>query len=177
MSALNPTKNEKQALQELYVACRALLKGEVSGKIFVQKSFEEMMYGFLGEYAWRPTHASLEALKEVAQGNCKNVQRAHGIVENRLDRYDRTMKILLDEEQPFDSWWTFYRIHDSTILITKNEHSTCKKFKLDELIELPNPESGMFVSSGFSFRMRKKLEVQWAKLTLEKLQCHGTTEL
>lgn len=176
MSALSPTSKEKDALQELYIACRALLRAEISGKIFVQKSFEEMMYGFLGEHAWRPTHTSVEALKEISCGNSKNIQRAHGVLDGRLDRHERTMQILLGPESHFDSWWSFYRFHDSTIFITKNEHSAEKKFQLKELIELPPPETGMFASSGFSFRMRKKFEIEWAKSTLEKLKCPGTTE-
>lgn len=176
MSAEEPTQEEKDGLQGLYLACRGLLQGNVSGKIFVQKSFEEMLYGFLGEYAWRPTHASVEALREVTQRNVKNIQRAHGILEGHLDRYERTMQILLGPAQEFDDWWKYYRFHDTTVLITRQEHSKNKKFVIQELVELPEHSTGLFASSGFSFKVRKNFEIKWAKSTLEKLTCPGTIE-
>lgn len=176
MTALNPTQDEKEGLQGLYLACRGLVHGNVSGKIFVQKSFEEMLFGYLGPHAWRPTHASVDALREVSQGSVKNVQRAHGVVEGRLDRYDRTMQILLGPEQQFDDWWKFYKQHDATVLITRQEHGKNKKFTINELVTLPDHSTDYFATSGFSFKLRKKHEITWAKSTLEKLTCPGTTE-
>lgn len=126
------------------------------------------------EETWRPTHISFSALQEIVNGTHTNIQRAHGVVGDRLDRYDRTISVLSGHEKKFDEWWEFYKNHDTTVLITKIEHSLDKKFTFEELVPLPQ-ETDLFKRGGFSFRFRKKHELKWAKSTLEKLTCLGTT--
>ena len=162
MPGLNPTKLEKEKLQNLYKACRGLLEAGIGTQVSVQKSFEEMLYGFLGEDSWRPTHITWDAIKEGCKGSSKNLQRAHGILADRLDRYERTMIILRGDEKPFNEWWKFYVQNDATVLITRKEHASGKKFESKDLIEIPIIRR-LFGSSGFSFKFRKKAEVAWLK--------------
>ena len=133
------------------------------------------MSGFLLEDNWRPTHISMDALSEIVNGSHTNIQRAHGVVGDRIDRFVRTITILTDEEKPFDEWWKFYKAHDETVLITKDEHASNKRFSFEELVEIPKHEM-IFTRSGFSFKFTKKRELAWSKSTLEKLTCPGTTE-
>jgi len=175
MPCENPTELEKERIQNFYLACRHLLDGGTIPAICVQRSFEEAMSGFMMEETWRPTHISQEALSEVVHGTHTNIQRAHGVVGDRLDRYDRTIEVLSGPEKKFDEWWEFYRKHDSTVLITKTEHAVDKRFSFEDLVPLP-VETDLFKRGGFSFRFRKKHELKWAKSELEKLKCLGTTE-
>jgi hypothetical protein len=127
----------------------------------VQKSFEELVYSIVGKDSWRPTHVSPAAVKEYVEGSSRNIQRAHGVLGDRLDRYNRTMLLLMGEERDFDTWWRFFNQHDKTVLITRKEHGSGKKFTEDELIPLPVWNRGMFENSGFSVRLRKKTEGVW----------------
>lgn len=164
-----PTEVEKEALQRLYFACRALLRENIMKDIRVQKSFEEVMIGFLGEDAWRPTHITRAALNELSNKSHKNVQRAHGILEDRMDRYKRTMLILSGDEKHFDEWYKFYVENDVTILITRKEHAYNVKFTKQELIEIPQ-SLNLFGSTGFSFRFKKGSELDWVKTTLKEIK-------
>ena len=175
MTCENPTSIEKERIQNFYLACRHLLDGGTIPPICVQRSFEEAMSGFMMEETWRPTHISHEALSEVVNGTHTNIQRAHGVVGDRLDRYDRTIEVLSGPEKEFDAWWEFYKKHDTTVLITKSEHAINKKFTFDSLVPVPQ-DGDLFKRGGFSFRFRKKHELKWAKLTLAELKCPGTTE-
>lgn len=170
MSHDNPTQFEKESFQQFYVSCRRLLSQNVVSKISAQKAFEEAIHGFTRENSWRPTHISLAAAKEAVIGNSKNIQRAHGVLKDRMDRYDRTISLLEGYEQPFDSWWKFYIHHDATVMITREEHGLGKTFNAEELIELPPTHLGMFVSSGFSFKMRKKMEIAWLRVKLQEIE-------
>lgn len=162
-----PTEFEKENLQRLYIACRSLLIAKIGTNISVQKSFEEMLYGYLGEDSWRPTHITNDALKELSNCSTKNVQRAHGILQDRLDRYERTMSILKNNEKSFDEWWDIYIKNDATILLTRKEHSLNMKFLKEKLIEIPQ-NLNLFGSSGFSFKFRKRNELSWIKSELLK---------
>lgn len=162
-----PSEIEKENLQRLYTACRGLLQAKIAKDIRIQKSLEETMYGFLGEDSWRPTHITKAALHEALNGSHRNIQRAHGILDDRLDRYKRTMFILNGDEKPFDEWYKFYIENDATILITRKEHSYNIKFTREELIEIPQ-HLELFGSVGFSFRFRKGSELKWIKSVIEK---------
>lgn len=135
----------------------------------VQKSFEELVYSVLGKDSWRPTHISKSALKEYCAGNAKCIQRAHGVVPDRLDRIDRTMQIIQGEEKSFDEWWSFFVSQDKTILITRQEHSSGASYNYDSLIPLPGWEKDMFENSGFSVKIRKKTEGVWLHNTYDML--------
>lgn len=172
MSAFNPTRDEAANLQEFYLSTRKLLSSGVVPPWAAQRGFDETLGGFLGDLTWRPTHISWDALEDLVSGNTRNVQRAHGI-GGRLDRYDRTLRLLTGAEQQFDEWWCFYLEHDATVLITKREHSTGKQFDLDKLVALPPQPNGMFVRAGFSFKVRKKVEIAW--LQAERLRLTGTS--
>ena len=163
MSFSNPTQFEKESFQQFYLACRRLLSQNVVLKIAVQKALEEAIHGFTRQNSWRPTHISHAAAIDAINGNSKNIQRAHGILEDRLDRHDRTIQILEGFEQPFEDWWKFYMQHDSTIMITKEEHGSGKIFKVEDLIELPPSDQDLFTSAGFGFKMRKKFEIAWLR--------------
>ncbi|NBW09557.1 MAG: hypothetical protein EBR82_16185 [Caulobacteraceae bacterium] len=153
---------QKQKLHQFYLASRALAVDNQSIICPIQRGFEEVMIGVLDSYSWRPTHISPMAAREVMEGNKSNIQRAHGIM-GRLDRYERTIKILTGPEQKFEDWWQFYLEHDATVLLTKKEHHSGKAFQLSELIELPSYPDLIFPSAGFSFKVRKKVEIAWLK--------------
>ena len=159
MSFSNPTQFEKESFQQFYLSCRRLLSQNVVLKIAAQKALEEAIHGFTRENSWRPTHISYAAANDAINGNSKNIQRAHGVLEGRLNRHDRTIQILEGFEQPFEDWWKFYMEHDATVMITREEHGSGKIFTVEELIELPTPDQGMFTSAGFGFKMRKKFEI------------------
>ena len=156
------TPEEKEKLQSFYLACRKLVKDKIIPVICAQRSFEEALSGFTSDDTWRPTHISKEALKCAANGSNRELQRAHGVLEDRLDRYKRTSILLLDEEKDFNSWWEFYIKHDKTVLITKKEHDSGKKFSIEDLIPIPQ-DTDLFKRGGFSFRFRKKHELFWSK--------------
>jgi hypothetical protein len=71
------------------------------------------------------------------------------------------MILLEGDELPFESWWKFFNDHDKTVLITRQEHGSGKKFTEAELLVLPHWDHGMFENSGFSVRIRKKTEGKW----------------
>lgn len=160
-----PNKREVESLQKLYLACRGLLRAGIGTEVSVQKSFEEMLYGFLGEDSWRPTHITPEAAREGVNGSHRNIQRAHGVLTGRLDRYDRTMNILRGDEKSFEEWWKMYVENDATILLTRKEHGSGKRFTEGELITIP-PGLNLFGSRGFSFKFRKKKEVAWLRTVI-----------
>jgi hypothetical protein len=162
MTVRTPTPEEKQILQKFYVASRSLLASGVSAPISIQRSFEEAMAGYLGEEVWRPTHISPAAAYETLHVSHRNIQRAHGIIEGRLDRYERTIAVLTGHEKDFDEWLSFWLSHDKTILITREEHGVNKKFAASDLIEIPT-EKNLFLRGGFSFKYRKKAEGAWLK--------------
>lgn len=163
MTFKNPTDQEKESLQLFYLACRRLFSQKIVSKASAQKSLDDVLCGFLGCEAWRPTHISVNAAKEILSGNSRNTQRAHGALVGRLDRYDRTVQILEGPELPFDQWWKFFREHDATVVITREEHNSGKVFEKQDLIELPHQTDGMFVTSGFSLRIRKSKEIAWLR--------------
>ena len=154
------TNNIRRLLHDHYLNLRKMLKAGVP-KRGIQKSFEELVYSVVDKDSWRPTHISEEGINEYAKGNKRNLQRAHGVLGDRLSRYERTMKLLEGEPVSFDTWWDFFIKHDKTVLITKKEHSSGKVFSEKDLIELPPWSNGMFENSGFSVRIRKKKEGVW----------------
>ena len=157
------TVEQKQSLQEFYLSCRHLMATGLSSEHFVKRAFEEMIAGVRLHEAWRPTHISRDAAIEAVLGRRSNIQRAHGVLPGRLDRHQRTLALLRGEEKPFDEWWAFFCLHDSTVLLTKREHSDGTT---SDLIELPDPGAGMFASYGFKVRMRQTVEVAWLKSAL-----------
>ena len=161
-------KLHQRLLHEQYRNLRKMLEAGFP-KRGVQKSFEELVYSVVGKDSWRPTHISHEALNEYIEGSSRNVQRAHGVVGNRLDRYVRTMNLLETfPEMVFPAWWQYFTEHDKTVLITRKEHGSGKKFKYEELIPLPDWSDNLFENSGFSVKVRKKSEGVWLQNTYDK---------
>ncbi len=154
------SSNVKKLLHKHYINLRHMLSEGVPRR-GVQKSFEELVYSIVGKDSWRPTHISELAVREYVEGTTRNIQRAHGVLGERMDRFDRTMLLLEGEELPFEKWWSFFLSHDKTVLITRKEHGSGRKFTEDELITLPDWSEGMFENSGFSVRIRKKTEGVW----------------
>lgn len=145
----------------------------------VQKSFEELIYSVLDRNAWRSTHISKAAMQAYLAGDKKRIQRAHGCITNRLDRHERT-KTLLDPSTPeaeFEEWWRFFLHHDKTILITKKEHSSGKNFSADDLVDLPHTSKDMFDNSGFSVRLRVRVEGEWIKKRAQEMGLAKTTQI
>jgi len=149
-------------LHDHYLNLRKMLTAGVPRR-GVQKSFEELVYSVVGKNSWRPTHISPEAIKEYVEGNPRNLQRAHGVLGERMDRYTRTLSLLEGKVQTFAEWWDFFIKHDKTVLITRKEHGSGKSFDKQDLIQLPEWVEGMFENSGFSVRIRKKTEGIWIK--------------
>ena len=163
------SREVQDLMHEHYLNLRKMLSAGVPAR-GVQKSFEELVYSVIGKNSWRPTHVSPEAIREYVEGNPRNIQRAHGVLGDRLDRYNRTM-ILLKDKTPwtFDDWWKFFVDHDKTVLITRKEHGSGKQFHFDDLVPLPEWQLGMFENSGFSVRIRKKTEGIWLKECYENI--------
>ncbi len=162
------TDRKKCLLQEHYLNLRKMLTAGFPRR-GVQKSFEELVYSVVGKDSWRPTHISEAALEEYVNGSSRNVQRAHGAVGDRLDRYERTMNLLgAYPEQEFEAWWKYFTDHDKTVLITRKEHGSGKRFLWDDLIPLPDWKEGLFENSGFSVKIRKKTEGVWLQNTYNK---------
>ena len=150
-------------LQQFYLSSRALFALGIVPAINMQRSFDEIVQGAVGAAnTWRATHVSWSALKAVSEGNAKDVQRAHGVLEGRKDRFVRTLSILQGQEQRFEDWWNEWLFHDATVLITRSEHGSGRIFTADELIPLPTDPADIFSTSGFSFRCRKSVEVAWS---------------
>ena len=156
-------------LHEHYLTMRKMLEAGFPRR-GVQKSFEELVYSVMGKNSWRPTHISKYALSECVNGSTRNIQRAHGVLPESMDRIDRTMLILEGTVKTFDDWWHFFSLHDTTVLITRKEHNSGKKFKKSNLIKLPKWEDDMFYNSGFSVKIRKKTEGLWLRKKYDKIQ-------
>lgn len=164
------TDEQKEVLQQFYLAMRKLVKSNTIPVMCAQRSFEETICGILGPNTWRATHISPTAMVEAIHGSPRNIQRAHGVLNDRMDRFDRTVKLLTEEEKSFDDWWSFYCYHDATVLITKEEHASNRRFTEADLVELPPREQGLFENSGFSFKMRKKSELAWINETMNAMR-------
>lgn len=152
------TPHQQDLLHQFYINARKLLAAAVVPPINVQRSFDEVLYGARGSESWKPTHVSPAAAVELPISGTKRVQRAHGVLAGRMDRYDRTMLLLRSEERRFEDWWEFWCEHDATVLITREEHGSGRIFQEDELIPVPD---GLFLNAGFAFKVRKKVEVAW----------------
>lgn len=163
---MNLTEKQKENLHEFYETLREMSKSDFPRR-GLQRSFEEMIYSVMGKNAWTPTHITKAALCDYVSGKNLKIQRAHGAFEDRMDRYERTLKILEGDSLSFDEWWSFFTYHDKTILMTRKEHGSGNKPSLESLVKIPNDE-GMFETSGFSARIRKKVEVVWMRAMCEK---------
>lgn len=164
---MNLDEIKKAMLHQHYHTMRSML-GVGFPRRGVQKSFEELVYSVMGKDSWRPTHITKSALEECVNGSTRNIQRAHGILPDRMDRMDRTMIVLKGDEKTFDEWWDFFTHHDATVLVTRKEHSSAQLFKKSELIKLPEWEDDMFYNSGFSVKIRKKTEGVWLNTQYKK---------
>jgi len=156
------TEEIKLALHEHYLTMRKMHLIGLPPRC-IQKSFEELIYGVMRKNSWRPTHISSLAREEILSGNKRNVQRAHGVMFDRLDRHKRTEKILTGEEQSFDMWFKFFVDNDKTVLITRKEHNEKTKFNYKDLITLPVWSEDLFENAGFSVKIRKGKECEWLK--------------
>jgi hypothetical protein len=163
---------QAKALHSFYLVCREMIQKGIPRR-GVQRSFEELVYSIVDKNSWRPTHISMNALKECINDNRRAVQRAHGAMGDRKDRFVRTLEILEGPVLKFETWWDFFLHHDKTILITRQEHGSGKKFTEDELIPTPDWEKGMFENSGFNVRIRKRVELVWMKERFEEITKHA----
>lgn len=133
----------------------------------IQKSFEELLYGYLGKDAWRSTHISPAAVVAIVEGwdsRGSLVQRAHGILPGRMDRNIRTASLLEGPELSLDEWWSKFVAGDASILVTREEHIA--EVEPEGLIPVPE---GLFFSSGYSARMALKDEGVWLSAQYEAL--------
>lgn len=162
----SPTQTQIDKLQAFYMSTRDLLEAGVVPPMCIQRSFEAIIAGIQPDDVWRSTHITREAVGAIADGNYRVVQRAHGVLGDRMDRYDRTIAVLTGPVRSFQDWWSFWQHHDETVLATKSEHGSGVKFREEELIVVPRDARKLFASSGFSFRVRKSVEVVWARSVL-----------
>jgi hypothetical protein len=153
---------DRQLLHQFYVASRALMASGVVPDISVQRSFDGVIEGYRGEDSWRPSHITLAAAERLSVGVTTGIQRAHGILAGRMDRYERTMLIFTGPEQDFDDWWGVWTSNDATVLVTREEHIVNRKLGPEEVVPIP-PELNLFGTGGFSFKFRKKYELAWLK--------------
>lgn len=160
------TPEQIEILQAHYVSCRRLIESGLVPDTFAQKALEEPLGGMLGKLAWRPTHISPNAAHAAISGTDK-LQRAHGVIPGRLDRYERTMKILRGPMQEFQAWWSFFVENDKTVILTRSEHASGKSYEVTQLIELPGVDADMFTSSGYNFKLRKKKEILWLEAQIK----------
>jgi len=155
-----PTKEIKEGLHQHYLHCRKLLD-QGFGVFYTTRIFENIFYDVtVFENSWRSTHISEAAIKKLLSNkgsSISGVQRCHGLIDNRLDRLVRTRTLLEGPEQPFDEWYKYYRKHDLTVLLTKEEH---RAEKFGKLYEIPK-ELNLFQASGFGFKKRKSVECIW----------------
>ena len=130
----------------------------------VQGAFESVVYGALGREAWRPTHISPAAVRAVLDDWPRRgslVQRAHGVLPGRVDRGVRCAQMMEGIERPFEEWWELFVEGDRTVLITRAEHSGGMPMVESDLILLPPPSAGLFVSSGFGVSLHRGREGAW----------------
>lgn len=174
---MKPSNEHKILLHDHYMNLRKMISAGFPRR-GVQKSFEELVYSIVGKNSWRPTHISRSAIQEYVSERPRNIQRAHGAVGNRLDRFERTMNLLEKyPEKSFEDWWAYFTEHDKTVLITRKEHGSGKRFQWDELIELPDWELGMFENSGFSVKLRKRTEGLWIFRKHQELEMLSRREI
>lgn len=151
-----------------YLSMRALWSCPDMPRRGVQKGFEELLYSVLGQDSWRPTHVSPSAVRALLSDwprRGKLVQRAHGVLPGRADRNVRTAALMGGPELPLEEWWRLFVEGDSTVLITREEHSSGAAMSESDLILLPPPSEGLFVSSGFGVSLRWGREGQWLEAT------------
>ena len=160
---------DPDVLHEFYLMCRKMLRSGIPRR-GVQRGFEELIYSVVGKDSWRPTHVSVEALRACVNGDRRSVQRAHGVLSDRKDRFDRTLDLLEGKEKSFEEWWPEFLHHDKTILITRSEHGSGKKFQKHDLIPTPDWNEGMFENSGFNVRIRKSVELVWMREKLKEVE-------
>jgi hypothetical protein len=164
----------KSIIQAHYFNMRNALKAGMNGHL-VQKSFEELLGGVTKENSWRSTHISMAAAKELSDQSihyavsAKRIRRAHGYVSGRLDRHTRTMQILSGSPKPFNEWYPFFLEHDKTVLILKEEHQPNTTSRLEDMIQLPPWEMGLFEHGSKSVKIRKRKEVVWIVERLEAI--------
>ena len=157
-------------LHSHYLNMRALWRCPDMPRRGVQKGFEELLYSVLGPDSWRPTHISPAAVRALLADWPRRgslVQRAHGVLPGRVDRNVRTAGILEGPELPFEAWWGGFVRGDSTVLITREEHSGGRAMSAADLIPLPSPSEGLFVSAGFGVSLRRGREGEWLKWVAE----------
>jgi len=70
---------------------------------------------------------------------------------------------------PFEDWWGRFVEWDSTVLITRGEHGSGRAIPLSDLILLPPPGEGLFLSSGFGVALSARREGAWLRRALEGL--------
>lgn len=138
----------------------------------VQHGFEGVVYGVLGKRAWRPTHISPAGVRAVLDDWPRRgsvVQRAHGVLPGRVDRSVRMEVLMVGAELRFEEWWRLFVEGDSTVLITRGEHVPGRVKSEGDLIRLPPPEEGLFLSSGFGVAMSARREGVWLRAAREEL--------
>jgi len=152
-----------------YIECRKLTTSKKIPFAAIQAAFEHVTMSNHGRDCWRPTHITENAVRSFVYNLYRkdkrfSVQRAHGSVEGRLGRRERTLEILSGPERTFDQWWQFLFDHDKTVLMTKHEHHLERKiYKEQDLYELPDWTEGMFDNAGKNVRIRVAKELKWLK--------------
>jgi hypothetical protein len=161
-----PTAEQIPLLQTHYDTCRALLASGHFSQNAIIKLFEALPYSVLGAHSWRPTHITLAAREAILTDwarRFQSVQRAHGVLPGRVDRHVRTLQILQGPATDWETWWESFVSNDATVLCTRTEHSRGDRWTETELIPLPPPETGLFMTRGFTVRLSARGEGAWLR--------------
>lgn len=160
----SPSPGQSPGIQAHYLALRALVPHLPLRSLSL--SLESVAYGVLGPWSWRPTHASPAAVVAAVEDwprRGSRVQRAHGVLPGRVDRWERDRDILTGPEEPLPAWWDRFVAADSTVLLAREEHVPGLSLPPAALIPLPPPEEGLFLTSGFGVRLRRRGEGDWLR--------------
>jgi hypothetical protein len=166
MKNIRPTDEQIPFLQAHYHNCRDLYASCLFSESSIIKLFEALPYSVLGEDAWRPTHITLAAREAILTDwarRFQSVQRAHGVLPGRVDRHVRTLQILQGPATDWETWWESFVSNDATVLCTRTEHSRGDRWTETELIPLPPPETGLFMTRGFTVRLSARGEGAWLR--------------
>ena len=170
----SPSQSAAPGVQAHYLALRSLV-GTLPLRP-LSLSLEAVAYGILGPWSWRPTHISHAATVAVVEDwprRGSRVQRAHGTLPGRVDRWERDRDILTDPEEPLPVWWDRFVAADSTVLLARSEHVPGLSLSPAHLIPLPPPAEGLFLTSGFGVRLRRRGEGDWLRARYTEITGRG----
>lgn len=115
------------------------------------------------KHSWRVVCISEAALKKIVLlGTGEDLQRAHGFA-----RKDRFLKLFKSAPLTQGELLECFFRYDTCALVTSQENNKKGVGDWSPLLAVPE---GILTSRGFSIRVRKKIDLPWAKNELSNLQ-------